>query len=141
MMGPFNAVPTVLHAAVRSGRQILRGKTTRLGRFLILGYWPVVRYAPNGPQTEFLRIARTVVAIAISVSFLPGIVKALKTPWPTYGGQLVLGIVLSWTGVAGSAAGCRSWAARSTSRRTRASRTRCRSRTGSASGSLSPSGG
>ena len=103
------ALRAVLQRSLQSGRQILSGKTTWLGLFLILGYWPVVQFTPNGPQTEFLRIARTVVAIAISVSFLPGIVKALKTPWPTYGGQLVLGIVLSWTGVAGSAAWVLIW--------------------------------
>ena len=53
-------------------------------------------WAPKKPQNEFLRIGRTVVATAVSVAFLPGIVKALRTPWPTYRRQLILGIVMSW---------------------------------------------
>ena len=49
-----------------------------------------------------LRIGITLVAIAVSIAFLPGIAKALRTPWPSYRGQFILGIVLSWFGVAGS---------------------------------------
>lgn len=82
---------------------ILRSRTLWLGLFLIFGYWLVVPWVPMKPQNEFLRIGRTVVATAVSVAFLPGIVKALRTPWPTYSGQLILGIVMSWIGVAGSA--------------------------------------
>ncbi len=70
----------------------------------------MVPWVPIRPQNEFLRIGRTVVAIAVSIAFLPGIVKALRTPWPSYSGQLILGIVLSWFGVAGSAGWVLIWA-------------------------------
>ncbi|MCJ2098921.1 hypothetical protein [Methylobacterium sp. E-046] len=83
--------------------EILRSRTLWLGLILIGGFWIVVPFVPTRPQNEFLRIARTVAAIAVSIAFLPGIVKALSTPWPTFSGQLILGIVLSWFGVAGSA--------------------------------------
>ncbi len=35
---------------------------------------------------------------------------AAQTPWPSYSGQLILGIVLSWFGVAGSAGWVLIWA-------------------------------
>lgn len=91
-------------------RDMLRSRTLWLGLTLIFGYWLVVPFTPIRPQNEFLRIGRTLVAIAVTIAFLPGIVKALRTPWPSYSGQLILGIVLSWLGVTGSAGWVLIWA-------------------------------
>ncbi|KNY20873.1 hypothetical protein [Methylobacterium sp. ARG-1] len=90
--------------------EILRSRTLWVGLVLMFGFWAVVPWVPIKPQNEFLRIGRTLVAIAVFISLLPGIVKALRTPWPSYSGQLILGIVLSWFGVAGSAGWVLIWA-------------------------------
>lgn len=90
--------------------EIARSRTLWVGLLLMGGYWAVVPWVPIKPQNEFLRIGRTLVAIAVSIAFLPGIFKALRTPWPSYSGQLILGIVLSWFGVAGSAGWVLIWA-------------------------------
>jgi hypothetical protein len=83
--------------------QIVRSRTLWVGMVVIWSFWLIVPFVPTKPQNEFLRVGRFVAAIAVSIAFLPGVFKALRTPWPTYSGQLILGIVLSWAGVAGSA--------------------------------------
>jgi len=77
---------------------------------LMFGFWAVVPWVPIKPQNKFMRIGRMLVAIAVSIAFLSGFVKALCTPWPSYSGQLILGNVLSWFGLAGSAGWVLIWA-------------------------------
>jgi hypothetical protein len=90
--------------------EILRSRTLWVGPVLMFGSWVVVPWVPIKPQNKFLRIGRPLVAIAVSIAFLPGIVKELRTPWPSYSGQLILSIVLPWFGVAGSAGWVLIWA-------------------------------
>lgn len=90
-------------------REITRSPTTWIGLLLIFGYWPIARRTPSEIQFELENSARIAVGLVAVVAYTPGLIDALRSRLPNYSHQLVLGIVLSWTGGVGTSSWTLLW--------------------------------
>ena len=77
---------------------MMRSRTIWVGLILLLGYWPVAALLPPDPQFLAEHAVRLSFAACALVLYLPGALRAASTPYPTFGGQLTLGITMNLVG-------------------------------------------
>lgn len=83
--------------------EIGRSATLWAGSILIFGYWAVAPYVPANEMAEWLRASQAVISVFVALAYLPSLIEILAARLPSQAQQLVLGIVMAWTGAAGNA--------------------------------------
>lgn len=81
-----------------------RSLTLWLGSAIILSYWIFHPLLPDEQLLEWLRSSQIVVSSIVAIVYLPSLIEVLSARMPSTAQQLVLGIVVGWTGAAGNAA-------------------------------------
>lgn len=91
-------MPLTLHCQMRNSL------TLWLGTAIIFSYWVFAYYIPQNEFVEWLRASQLVLSLSVVAIYLHSIYDIFTTKIPTHAQQLVLGIIVAWTGSAGNAA-------------------------------------